>query len=199
MFIMPRKAWHDARRRNIFADITLLKAAPVAVPAYIAMNLALSIPLVDTETFADAVVQIGGAVERPLSLDLAALRAFASTSIEPFDLVCFTTGRFIRPMGRYRGVPLRVLLDAAGVRRPENTDFKRTVFLAQAHDGYAVTFSWHELFNTPIGARTLVAYACDDRPLDIDDGLPVLVAGADTVRAPRHVKRLARVDAIVLG
>ncbi|WP_250453165.1 molybdopterin-dependent oxidoreductase [Caballeronia sp. ATUFL_M2_KS44] len=146
----------------------------------------------------EPVLAIGGQVEWPLRLDAAALRGFESASLEPFDLRCFTTGRFIRRIGEYRGVPLRVLLDAAGVRRPGNTDFKRTVFLAHGHDGYAVTFSWHELFNTPIGARTLVAYACDDRPLDIDDGLPVLVAGADTVRAPRHVKRLARIDAIVL-
>ncbi|MDR5796562.1 molybdopterin-binding protein [Caballeronia sp. LZ008] len=100
-------------------------------------------------------IEIGGAVQRPLTLDVAAMREFGRVSIEPFDLVCFSTGRYIRPMGSYRGVPLRVLLDAAGVRRPDNTDFKRTVFLAYAHDGYAVTFSWHELFNTPIGAQVI--------------------------------------------
>ncbi|KDR28954.1 molybdopterin-binding protein [Caballeronia zhejiangensis] len=144
-------------------------------------------------------IEIGGAVQRPLTLDVAAMREFGRVSIEPFDLVCFSTGRYIRPMGSYRGVPLPVLLDAAGVRRPDNTDFKRTVFLAHAHDGYAVTFSWHELFNTPIGAQVIVAYECEDRELGIEDGLPVLVSGADTVRAPRHLKRLARVDAHVLG
>ncbi|SAL70580.1 Oxidoreductase molybdopterin binding domain protein [Caballeronia choica] len=148
---------------------------------------------------ADTVLMIGGAVERPLSLDIAALREYESVSLEPFDLFCFTSGRFIRPVDSYRGVQLRVLLDAAGVRRPGSSDFKRTVFLAHGHDGYAVTFSWHELFNSPIGDRAIVAYACADRPLDIEDGLPVLVSGADTVRAPRHVKRLARIDAHVLG
>ncbi|SAL06315.1 Oxidoreductase molybdopterin binding domain protein [Caballeronia calidae] len=114
-------------------------------------------------------------------------------------LVCFTTGRFIRQVDSYRGVPLRVLLDAAGVRRPGSTDFKRTVFCALGHDGYAVVFSWHELFNTPVGDHALVVYACADQPLDVEGGLPVLVSGADRVRAPRHVKRLTRVDAVVLG
>jgi DMSO/TMAO reductase YedYZ molybdopterin-dependent catalytic subunit len=145
------------------------------------------------------VVVLGGAVERPLSLDVAALRDYESVQLEPFDLFCFSTGRFICAVESYRGVRLRVLLAAAGVRRPGSTDFKRTVFLAHAHDRYAVTFSWHELFNSPIGDSVIVAYACGDRPLDIEDGLPVLVSGADTVRAPRHVKRLARVDALVLG
>jgi DMSO/TMAO reductase YedYZ molybdopterin-dependent catalytic subunit len=145
------------------------------------------------------VIEIGGTVERPLRLDLDALRAFPGVSIEPFDLVCFSTGRYIRPMSSYRGVPLRLLLDQAGVRRPDNTDFKRTVFLAHAHDGYAVTFSWHELFNTPVGDQAIIAYACGDRDLGVEDGLPVLVSGADTVHAPRHMKRLVRVDAHVLG
>jgi DMSO/TMAO reductase YedYZ molybdopterin-dependent catalytic subunit len=151
------------------------------------------------EVIESPVVEIGGTVERPLRLDLDALRAFPSVSIEPFDLVCFSTGRYIRPMSSYRGVLLRHLLDKAGVRRPDNTDFKRTVFLAHAHDGYAVTFSWHELFNTPVGDQAIIAYACGDRDLGIEHGLPVLVSGADKVHAPRHMKRLVRVDAHVLG
>jgi DMSO/TMAO reductase YedYZ molybdopterin-dependent catalytic subunit len=144
-------------------------------------------------------VEIGGSVQRPLSLDLAALREYPSVSIAPFDLVCFSTGRYIRPMGSYRGLLLRTLLDAAGVRRPDNSDFKRTVFLAHAHDGYAVTFSWHELFNSPIGDEAIVAYECAERELDVASGLPVLVSGADKVHAPRHLKRLVRIDAHVLG
>jgi DMSO/TMAO reductase YedYZ molybdopterin-dependent catalytic subunit len=145
------------------------------------------------------ILTLGGAVEHPLSLDISALRAYDSMRLEPFDLVCFSTGRFIRPVESYRGVQLRVLLQAAGVRRPGCMDFKRTVFLARAYDGYAVTFSWHELFNSPIGDSVIVAYASGDLPLGIEDGLPILVSGVDTVRAPRHVKRLARVDALVLG
>jgi hypothetical protein len=142
---------------------------------------------------------LGGAVDRPLSLDVVALRAYDSVRLEPFDLFCFSTGRFIRTVESYRGVQLRVLLTAAGVRRPGSVDFKRMVFVAHAQDGYAVTFSWHELFNSPIGDSVLVAYEIGNLPLDIEDGLPILVSGADTVRAPRHVKRLARVDTLVLG
>jgi DMSO/TMAO reductase YedYZ molybdopterin-dependent catalytic subunit len=162
------------------------------------MDLAYPNP-VSTTPLAGPIVEIGGAVQRPQRFDLAALRAFASVSIAPFDLVCFSTGRYIRPMASYRGVPLRILLDAAGVRRPDNTDFKRTVFLAQAQDGYSVVFSWHELFNTPVGDQAIVAYECGERELGVENGLPVLVSGADNVHAPRHMKRLVRIDAHVLG
>lgn len=145
------------------------------------------------------VLLLGGAVERSLALDLQAVHAYETTTISPFDLICFSTGRFIRHVPSYRGVLLRTLLDAAGVRRPDNADFKRTVFLARAQDGYSVTFSWHELFNSPIGDSALVAYECGDRPLDDEDGPFLLVSGADRVRAPRHVKRLACVDTFVIG
>jgi hypothetical protein len=72
------------------------------------------------------------------------------------------------------------------------------VFVAVGHDGYAVTFSWHELFNTPIGESVLVAYECGGRALDAQDGAPILFSGADILPAPRHVKRLARIEAQVL-
>ena len=67
-----------------------------------------------------------------------------------------------------------------------------------AHDGYAVTFSWHELFNTPIGERVLVAFERGDQPLSVDEGAPILFSAADIMPAPRHVKRLAGVVAHVL-
>ena len=68
-------------------------------------------------------------------------------------------GRAVRPallhdeplhlLGRAVSRRAADLLDAAGLRNDAPGDFKRMVFIAHAHDGYAVTFSWHELFNTP--------------------------------------------------
>jgi DMSO/TMAO reductase YedYZ molybdopterin-dependent catalytic subunit len=136
---------------------------------------------------------VTGAVVRPLALTVDELRGFACAHADGFDLRCYSSGRFIREVGNYQGVLLKELIDKAGLRKERPGDFKRTVFVAVAHDGYAVTFSWHELFNTPIGERVLVAYACDGIPLDIDDGAPILFSGGDIVPAPRHVKRLARV------
>jgi len=57
-----------------------------------------------------------------------------------------------------------------------------------------VPFSWHELFNTPVGKQAIIVYECGGAPLSEEDGAPVLFSGADLVPAPRHVKRLARID-----
>jgi DMSO/TMAO reductase YedYZ molybdopterin-dependent catalytic subunit len=141
---------------------------------------------------------ITGQVLRPLSLSVEQLRSYDSVRVPPFDLRCFTTNRFIRTVGRYRGVRLTDLIAEAGLRNDSPGDFKRAVFIAMAHDGYAVTFSWHELFNTPIGETVLVAYECDGQPLSVEEGVPTLYSGADIMAAPRHVKRLARVVVRVL-
>ncbi|MGK8208940.1 molybdopterin-dependent oxidoreductase [Burkholderia cenocepacia] len=143
-------------------------------------------------------IALTGAFARPLTVTLDGLRRYAHVTAEPFDLRCFTTNRFIRSVDRYRGARLKDLIDAAGLLGAQVGDFKRTVFIAHAHDGYAVTFSWHELFNTPIGERVLVAFARGDEPLSIDEGAPILVFAADILPAPRHVKRLAGVVARVL-
>jgi DMSO/TMAO reductase YedYZ molybdopterin-dependent catalytic subunit len=139
-----------------------------------------------------------GQVLRPLSLSVDQLRRYDSVLSAPFDLRCFTTNRFIRQVGCYRGVRLTDLIEDAGLRNDSPGDFKRAVFMAMARDGYAVTFSWHELFNTRVGESVLVAYECADQPLTVGDGVPILHSGADLMAAPRHVKRLAGVVVQVL-
>lgn len=139
-----------------------------------------------------------GQVLRPLSLSVDQLRRYDSVLSAPFNLRCFTTNRFIRQVGCYRGVRLTDLIEEAGLRNDSPGDFKRAVFMAMARDGYAVTFSWHELFNTRVGESVLVAYECADQPLTVEDGVPILHSGADIMAAPRHVKRLAGVVVQVL-
>lgn len=149
----------------------------------------------------DGRLHLGGAVARPFTLTLAELAQWPSVDGAPFALRCFTSGRHLRDVDGYRGVRLTELLTHAGLPDPASGDFKRTVFVAVAHDGYAVTFSWHELFNTAIGEQAMVAYAHarDGTPLEIADGAPLLFSGADRSLAPRHLKRLASIFVQVLA
>ncbi|MFL9902030.1 molybdopterin-dependent oxidoreductase [Paraburkholderia fungorum] len=146
----------------------------------------------------ESALVLSGRFQRPLSFDLARLKAYESVQATPFDLRCYTTNRFIRSVEPYRGVRLTTLISEAGLPNSEPVEFKRTVFVAVGHDGYAVTFSWHELFNTPVGENVLIAYECGGRALEVEDGVPILFSGSDILPAPRHVKRLARIEAHVL-
>ncbi|GAB2916738.1 hypothetical protein GCM10027093_64080 [Paraburkholderia jirisanensis] len=147
----------------------------------------------------DGVISLTGDFLRPLTVTLDELRQRASVAADPFDLRCFTTNRFIRKVDSYRGVLLKDLIEFAGLRNAKPGDFKRTIFIAVARDGYAVTFSWHELFNTPVGERVLIAFERGDAPIPIDDGAPLLFSAADILPAPRHVKRLAGIVARVVA
>lgn len=142
---------------------------------------------------------LSGRFQRPLSFNLDDLRRYDGVLAAPFDLRCYTTNRFIRSVDAYRGVRLTTLIEEAGLPDSVPGEFKRTVFIAVGQDGYVVTFSWHELFNTPIGEKVLVAYECGGRALDADEGAPILFSGSDILPAPRHVKRLARIEAHVLS
>lgn len=159
------------------------------------MTGSAALPLQETTA---GTVMLAGDFLRPMQVTIDDLRQHASVTADPFDLRCYTTNRFIRKVDQYRGVLLKDLIDMAGLRNDRPGDFKRTIFIAHAHDGYAVTFSWHELFNTPIGERVLVAFERGDQPLSVDEGAPVLFSAADILPAPRHVKRLAGVVARVL-
>lgn len=146
----------------------------------------------------ESALVLSGRFQRAMSFDLARLKAYESVQATPFDLRCYTTNRFIRSIEPYRGVRLTTLLSEAGLPNAEPAEFKRAVFVAIGHDGYAVTFSWHELFNTPVGENVLIAYECGGRALGVEDGVPILFSGSDILPAPRHVKRLARIEAHVL-
>ncbi|MFM0736174.1 molybdopterin-dependent oxidoreductase [Paraburkholderia xenovorans] len=147
----------------------------------------------------DGGLVLGGRFQRPLSFDLDQLRGYESVQAAPFDLRCYTSNRFIRSVEPYRGVRLTTLITEAGLPDSVPGEFKRTVFVAVGQDGYVVTFSWHELFNTPVGEHVIVAYECAGRALSAEEGAPILFSGSDILPAPRHVKRLARIDAHVLG
>jgi DMSO/TMAO reductase YedYZ molybdopterin-dependent catalytic subunit len=151
-----------------------------------------------TQSATDAVIVLEGDFQRPITISVDELRSRPVVHTDPFNLRCFTTNRFIRSVDSYRGPLLRDLILQAGLPKEPAGVFKRMVFIAVGHDGYAVTFSWHELFNTPVGERVIVAHECGDKTLREEHGVPILFSGADVFPAPRHIKRLARVIARVL-
>ncbi|WP_322033762.1 molybdopterin-dependent oxidoreductase [Paraburkholderia sp. J76] len=162
------------------------------------MESASALDPIDNTAAQCAPLVLTGSLVRPMALSIEALRQYPAITCPAFDLRCYTTQRFIRTVAPYRGVRLTDLLARAELRNDVDGDFKRMVFLAVGHDGYFVTFSWHELFNTAVGEQVIVAYESGDKSLDAQHGAPVLFSGADLVPAPRHVKRLARIEARVL-
>ncbi len=90
----------------------------------------------------------------------------------------------------YGGVLLRDALQRAGFGGPNDRGARGAIIEAVADDGYRATFSWGELFNSPLGDQALVIVTQDDKPLDAAAGPLALRSLADLRPGPRHVRNL---------
>jgi DMSO/TMAO reductase YedYZ molybdopterin-dependent catalytic subunit len=126
-------------------------------------------------------LEVGGLVQRPLSLTVEDLRALAKRKGQAAE-------------GGYGGLKLTDVLEEADIRQDDRHALRRSYVVAVATDGYQAVFSWGELFNTPVGRSVLVAFERDGAPLRDGEGRIALVSLADERLGPRHVKWLARVD-----
>jgi DMSO/TMAO reductase YedYZ molybdopterin-dependent catalytic subunit len=138
---------------------------------------------------------VAGDVKKPLLVDVDALRAF------PADTqVSFRADRQVNGQSQnasvVKGVRLIALLEQAGLAERDRFDWRKTVVIAIARDGYRAAFSWPELSNTPAGAQVMVGYERDGAALA--DGPLVVLAPGDTRTGPRHVKWLQRIEVRVL-
>ena len=90
-------------------------------------------------------VRISGIVEHPLKLDLNDLAQFQSVQVQLDEVT--RDGRY-NGVFRYRGAPLKTLLEIASIKKV-NTDFSKNVDLAVIvtdNNGKAIVLSWGEIF-----------------------------------------------------
>lgn len=115
--------------------------------------------------FADWRLPVTGLVTRPLSLSLAQLQAMpARTQITRHDCVEGWSA-----IGKWRGVPLKPILEAAGLR-----DSARYLVFRCADDmgggrPYYESIDRFDAFHP----QTILAYALNDRPLTVANGAPL--------------------------
>jgi hypothetical protein len=138
-------------------------------------------------------VAIGGAVEHPLTLSVAELKAFPPQQLGNLPVVC-QSGATTSTIENLKGVRLRDILEKANVVSQAHNDVKKMVVVASASDGYKVVFSWSEIFNSPVGEGVLVFFERDGKPLDEGEGRIALISAKDLRTGPRHVKWLNQIE-----
>ncbi len=136
---------------------------PFVVPAdqFYRIDTALLVPQVDPATWG---LTIKGLVDREVSYGYDELVARATT-VEAVTLSCVSNqiGGSLVGNAVWKGVPLRDLLDEAGVR-PEATQIKST-----SVDGWDCGFPTEAAYD---GRTALVAIAMNDEPLPVLHGFP---------------------------
>lgn len=137
-------------------------------------------------------VSVSGAVKTPLTLQVDDLKAFPAEQIGSVTVTRRVDDKEVA--STVRGVKLTAVLDRAAFSGTGQNDWKHTVVLASATDGYQVVFSWPELFNSEVGAGTLVVFERDGQPLADREGRIALVSARDLRTGPRSVRWLNRLD-----
>jgi len=187
---MGGKANLAARRKGVIAA----RANCVAWKAWLAAALligqaAAAAPKPDPERMSHSVT-VSGRVEQALDLSVQDLKGFAPRA----EIALPPRPGVNAKSAILRGVLLKDLLDKAAAIKQDHNDLKKTVVVAEATDGYAVVFSWSEIFNTAVGAGVIVFIERDGKPLDGGEGWIALISAYDTRTGPRHVKWLKAIE-----
>jgi DMSO/TMAO reductase YedYZ molybdopterin-dependent catalytic subunit len=136
-------------------------------------------PSVDSATFT---LKVSGLVDRPLSLSLDALRRMRSVDLV-FGFECSGNRRPLQGLssnGRWTGVPLRAVLDQAGIkaearefvffgadRGPEEIEFRTQKFSLEQQFGRSLPRE------KALSDEPLLAYALNGEPLTAHQGFPL--------------------------
>ncbi len=160
-----------------------------------ALGASLVVPVLAQPAASPALLDVGGAVNQPLAFTRAQLLALPRKDYAENRTVV-QDGREVTLTVRYQGVPLRDVLDQAGLK-PDRREVRKAIVLLTAKDGYQATFSWGELYNSGLGDGVVVVLRQGNDELLDTDGLPALRSLQDTRSGPRHVRWLNRVDILV--
>jgi len=136
-------------------------------------------PDVDPATYR---MKVSGLVDRPLSLSLDELKKMGSNELV-FGFECSGNRRPLQGLssnGRWTGVPLRTVLDRAGVkadarefvffgadRGPEDVDFRGTIHKVEQQFGRSLSRE------KALSAEPMLAYALNGEPLTKHQGFPL--------------------------
>jgi DMSO/TMAO reductase YedYZ molybdopterin-dependent catalytic subunit len=142
-------------------------------------------------------LRVTGDVKRPLTLDVAALREMPAAAQTSARLTREVSGQ-PQTAAVVKGVRLLALLEQAGLAERDRFDWRKTVVIASARDGYRVVFSWPELANTAAGSQVMVVYERDGAPLGAQEGPLTIESPGDVRSGPRHVKWLSGIEVKVL-
>ena len=139
---------------------------------------------------------VKGSVEREVTLSVDDLKRLPAQRIDDVRSVREASGTAGsgESVRHYVGCLLRDVLERAKPVERKRMDFRKSVVIATASDGYRAVFSWAELYLSPMGDGVLVVYERDGAALDDSEGRIALVSLKDARPGPRHVKWLQSVE-----
>lgn len=90
---------------------------------------------------------VKGAVEKEVTITLADISALSPVLLGDLDIVNHS-GQTVNTARQVKGVLLRDVLRSISITSPSDRELSCYYLLCTASDGYTVTFSWNEVFNS---------------------------------------------------
>jgi hypothetical protein len=135
---------------------------------------------------------IEGAVQNPVTIDVAQLLAQPQVKLKPVQIVNHL-GVQKSLLKDLRGVRLQPLLTQATLNEENSKYWSEFYYIFEASDGYQVVFSWNELFNTATGEQVYLIVQRDGQTLPALDGQLAVLVPSDKITGRRYLKGLAKV------
>lgn len=89
-----------------------------------------------------------------------------------------------------KGIPLLTALSEIELTDSNPKHFSRYIYTIRAKDGFAITFSWNELHNTPVGKRVFLLTETKSHP---NNGI-ILISKSDRYTGRRFVKDVSEIQ-----
>ena len=137
--------------------------------------------------FADWRLRIDGRVANPLSLSLSQLRALPHRQ----QITRHDCAEGWSAIGKWRGVPLKTILDGAGLR----SDTRYLVFHCADTMGNGSAYYESIDLVDAFHPQTILAFALNDRPLSVANGAPLRLR-VERQLGYKHAKYLMRIEAV---
>lgn len=169
------------------------------------LGLALVLTLDNSASFAEPPLQpaqpnqsdqisrqlsVSGSLEKPLSLSLAEF-----SQLKQLRIFEFVSKKSTPPQPeKLKGLLLKDLIPEDSLIAPGHNDKKSMVLIAKATDGYQVSFSWSEVYNSPLGEGMVVFVERNGQALNEHEGQFALISMQDLRTGPRHVKWLKEIE-----
>jgi len=166
---------------DMYADRSLNDVRSIEV-----LNVTSKLSFTKAKTLSAPETVFTGAIKNPFTLkDLSGFHR-VETEVRQWG-----GGKENQSLKKFSGVPLRTLLDKAGIAHDTNT-----VFLISAADGYRCLFSYGEVYMNLLGERIIIADTLDNRPLD--KGGKFEFVAPDEPSSGRWIKSVSKIEVMKL-
>ncbi len=133
-----------------------------------------------------AQIQVTGSINKPTTIQVDQIESRKIGRIPILN----HNGVKKQPITKAKGILFITALSAIELMDSNPKNFSRYIYTIRAKDGYSVTFSWNELYNTSIGKRVFLLTETESHP---NNGI-ILISKFDRYTGRRFVKDVSEIQ-----